>query len=78
MNQLDEELLKGLPILDEDWKSEPSYGGYYWYRKLGGEMIIVHVNSTCQYVTRFTGESLPIKDMRGKFYGPLKPTRYGI
>jgi hypothetical protein len=62
----------------EDWRSAPTEGGPHWYRNVSGRYEMVFVSADLQWVARFSGVMTNIKECRGKFYGPIRPTKYGV
>lgn len=70
--------LEGVPIDDVDLRSRPNQGGPHWYRNVSGVYEMVMVSKDLQWVSKFTGATLSIKECRGRFYGPLRPTKYSI
>ena len=71
-------ILIGQPILEIDWVSRPTREGPHWYRSMGGRYEMVFVISGAEYITKFSGAMLPISSLKGKFYGPILPTKYGV
>ena len=68
------EQVEGIPI--DNWRATPVQGGPHWYRKLNGTYEVVLVSQDCKWVYKFNGELANLNACRGKFYGPLKPTKY--
>lgn len=68
--------LAGVPIPDDEKRTKPNVDGPYWYQLPGGRWEMVHVTCSGQRVKKFYGHELEIKECRGKFYGPLRPTKY--
>jgi len=68
--------LIGVPIDDCDLRSRPTQGGPYWYRNVNGRYEVVYVSADGQWVMKFSGENVNIAACRGRFYGPLQPTKY--
>ena len=70
--------LIGVPIPDDEKKSRPTIDGLYWYQLPGGRYEPVFVTGNCQRVKKFFGHEMEVTQCRGKFYGPLRPTRYSV
>lgn len=70
--------LEGVPIPDCDLRSKPNRGGPHWYRNVNGKYEMVVVSVDLKWVSKFTGMTLSIGECRGRFYGPLQPTKYGV
>jgi len=70
--------LSGIPIPDTEKRSRPNLDGPYWYQRPGGTYELVFVTGKGQRVKKFFGHELAVTECRGKFYGPLRPTKYSI
>ena len=68
----------GVPIPETEKRSRPNLDGLYWYQLPGGRWEPVLVTGHCQRVKKFFGHELAVTECRGKFYGPLLPTKYGM
>lgn len=70
--------LEGMTIDAEDLRDKPHVGGYFWYFRGNYKPEIVLVSDDLRWVTKIFGSMLSVSDCRGKFYGPVLPTKYGI
>lgn len=70
--------LSGIPIPDGEMVSKPNLDGPYWYRLPGGRYELVLVTGNCKLVKKFFGHEMNVSQCRGKFYGPLRPTKYSV
>lgn len=68
-----------IPFPDDQIRSEPTTPGYWWWKRSADyEWEIVRLYEEGIVALMTNPRLVSVKYLGGKFYGPIKPTKYGI